>query len=56
MMNEFHRWKGERLKEERWISQRMRRQLMVIVSVVVGVLAIVELLFVVWVMTDGRHW
>lgn len=55
-MNEFHRWKGEQFKEENRMSQRMRRRLMVIVSVAVGVLAIVELLFVVWVMTDGRHW
>ncbi|EHI5678382.1 hypothetical protein J9T78_004416 [Salmonella enterica] len=55
-MNEFHRWKGERLKEESWISRRARRHLMIIASVVVGMLAIMELLFVVWVMTDGRHW
>lgn len=55
-MNEFHRWKGERLKEEKRISRRIRRQLMIIMFVVVGVLAIVELLFVVWVMTDVRHW
>lgn len=55
-MNEFHRWKGERLKEESRISRRMRRQLMIIASIVVGMLAIVELLFVVWVMTDGRRW
>lgn len=56
-MHEFHRWKGERLKEESLISWRTRRHLITVASVVVGMLVIImELLFVVWVKTDGRLW
>ncbi|EDV5411225.1 hypothetical protein ABPE25_004381 [Salmonella enterica subsp. enterica serovar Newport] len=54
-MSEFHRWQGEKLKEERRPRRRRRPTLLLLLSVIVGLLAVLELVFVVWVMSDGSQ-
>ncbi|EEB7450866.1 hypothetical protein GJN52_19085 [Salmonella enterica subsp. enterica] len=50
-MNEFHRWKGEKLKEKNRMRGHAKHQLLIILTSVMSLLAIGELLFVVWVMS-----
>lgn len=47
-MNEFRRWKGEQLKEKKRITLHSLTGLLLWL---VGILAVLELLFVVWVMS-----
>ncbi|EDU9607469.1 hypothetical protein YT03_003605 [Salmonella enterica subsp. enterica] len=54
-MSDFHRWQGEKLKKERPPRRRRRTTLFLLLSVIVGLLAVLELVFVVWVMSDGSY-
>ncbi|EDT6782711.1 hypothetical protein G4Y60_20950 [Salmonella enterica subsp. enterica] len=47
-MNEFRRWKGEQLKDKKRITLH---SLMGLLSWLVCILAVMELLFVVWMMS-----
>lgn len=55
-MSEFHRWQGEKLKEDSRDHRCRRRPHIVALMVVLSVLAIVELLLVVCIMADGNCW
>ncbi|EDP9872187.1 hypothetical protein LSB85_004694 [Salmonella enterica] len=55
-MSEFHRWQGEKLKEDRCDHRRRRRPFVLALMVVLSVLAVVELLLVIWIMADGTRW
>ncbi|EDU9493690.1 hypothetical protein LN994_003986 [Salmonella enterica] len=55
-MSEFHRWQGEKLKEDRRDHRRRQKPLILALMAVLIVLAIVELLLVVWIMSDGNRW
>ncbi|WP_139769376.1 hypothetical protein [Salmonella enterica] len=48
VMNEFRRWKGEQLKDKKRITLH---SLMGLLSWLVCILAVMELLFVVWMMS-----
>ncbi|EDV9690475.1 hypothetical protein GT04_004815 [Salmonella enterica subsp. enterica] len=47
-MNEFRRWKGEQLKEKKRSTLHSLTRLLLLLA---GILAVLELLFVVWVMS-----
>ncbi|EHN2306315.1 hypothetical protein HL92_004032 [Salmonella enterica] len=49
-MNEFRRWKGEQLKEKKRSTLHSLTRLLLQLA---GILAVLELLFVVWVMSGS---
>ncbi|EEE0460282.1 hypothetical protein B1857_004428 [Salmonella enterica] len=53
-MTEFHRWKGERLKEKNRLSRPVKRRIRQILTLLSVVLAFFLLLAVVWVMFGGH--